>query len=145
MRFSTAMSLKRQTMWSVAPLLVVSVVNIFSVPMFYHYLGVEMFALWAYVNTFNGLFGFADLGLGIAVGRYIGIALGREDNAAVREYWGTGNAIAIPLLALMGLGFASLGIFIGPKLFNVSPENTSVLRACFIPAGVGLFLSFYGQ
>ena len=37
-----------------APLLVVTLVNIVSVPLFYRYLGPEMYALWFYVLTFTG-------------------------------------------------------------------------------------------
>src|SRR5437868_12293054 len=99
------MSLQKQTLWSLAPLLVATFVNLFSVPLFYRYLGPEMYALWFYVLTFTGAFGFMDLGLGVAVGRYVGIALSQKDEKAVREYWGTGHAIALPLLLLMGLGF----------------------------------------
>lgn len=126
-------------------MLVVSVVNIFSVPLFYRGLGAEMYALWLYIITFTGFFGFADLGLGVAVGRYIGVALGRGDGAAVREYWGTGNVIAIPLLALMGLVFAAVGVLFGGQLINVSPENVALFRACFVAGGLALFLSFYAQ
>ena len=139
------MSLKRQVLWSMTPLIVVSVLNIFSVPLFYRYLGTEMYALWFYVITFTGMFGFADLGLGVAVGRYMGMALGRGDHAAVREYWGTGNAVALPLLALMGAAFAGLGVAFGPKWFNVSPANVNLLRVCFVAGGFALFLSYYGQ
>jgi O-antigen/teichoic acid export membrane protein len=128
-----------------APLLVVSVVNLVSVPLFYRYLGVEMYALWLYITTFTGLFGFADLGLGVAVGRYVGVALGRGDQAAVQEYWNTGNAIAIPLLAGMGLLFAVLGVVFGPRLLNVSPGNVTLFCWCFVAGGAGLFISFYGQ
>src|SRR5438093_78605 len=139
------MSLKRQSLWSIAPLVVISAVNIFSVPLFYRYLGAELYALWFYVITFTGVFGFADLGLGVAVGRYIGVALGKADHKAVREYWGTGNFIAIPLLALMGLSFMVIGVIYGPKWFNVSTANIALLRACFVTGGMGLFLNFYGQ
>jgi O-antigen/teichoic acid export membrane protein len=104
-----------------------------------------MYALWFYVITFNGMFGFADLGLGVAVGRYVGMALGRGDHAAVRLYWGTGNLVAVPLLVLMGVVFVGLGVVFGPKWFNVSPDNVGLLRVCFIVGGIGLFLSYYGQ
>jgi O-antigen/teichoic acid export membrane protein len=139
------MSLKKQTLWSVAPLLVVTAVNIVSVPLFYRYLGAELYALWFYVLTFTGAFGFMDLGLGAAVGRYVGVALGRNDLQAVREYWGTGNAIAIPLLAAMGLIFGIIGVIFGPKWFNVDPSLIGLLRWSFVAGGVGLFLSYYGQ
>ena len=139
------MSLKRQTLWSMAPLLVITVINIVSVPLFYRYLGAEMYALWFYVQTLSGSFGFMDLGLGVAAGRYIGISLGRGDHAAIREYWGTANSIAIPLLAGMALLFTGLGFYLGPKWFNVAPQNTSLLRWAFVAGGLGLFLSYYGQ
>src|ERR1700681_3269474 len=129
------MSLKKQTLWSMAPLLVVTVMNVVSVPLFYRYLGAELYALWFYVLTFTGAFGFMDLGLGVAVGRYIGVALGRKDAQAVREYWATGNAIAIPLLAVMGLFFAIIGVVFGPKWFNVDPSFIALLRWCFIAGG----------
>src|SRR3982074_1770435 len=99
------MSIKKQTLWSMAPLLAVTIVNLVSVPLFYRFLGPEMYALWFYVLTFTGSFGFLDLGIGVAVGRYIGVALGRKDHEAVREYWATGNAMVIPLLGIMAVIF----------------------------------------
>jgi O-antigen/teichoic acid export membrane protein len=127
------------------PLLTVTAVNIVSVPLFYRYLGAEMYALWFYVLTFIGAFGFMDLGIGVAVGRYMGVALGRGDMEAVREYWGTGNAIVIPLLTLMAVIFTGLGVWFGPIWFNVATANVSLLRWSFMAGGAGLFLSYYGQ
>ena len=127
-------------------MLVVTVVNLVSVPLFLRYFGPEMYALWFYVITFTGMFGFADLGLGVAVGRYVGVALGKGDHAAVREYWATGNAIAIPLIAVMSAAFVILGVVFGPVWFNkIQPENIGLLRACFITGGFGLFFSYYAQ
>jgi O-antigen/teichoic acid export membrane protein len=123
-----------------APLIVVSAVNIVSVPLFYRFLGAELYALWFYVLTFTGAFGFMDLGLGVAVGRYVGVALGKNDLQAVREYWGTGNAIAVPLLAAMGTLFAIVGVIFGPRWFNVAPSLTNLLRWSFAAGGVGLFV-----
>src|SRR5713101_5541734 len=121
-----------------APLLVITAVNIFSVRLFVRYLGPEMYALWFYVSTFTGMFGFADLGLGVAAGRYIGVAIGKGEQGAVREYWGTANLIAIPLLALMAVVFAGIGVVFGPKWFNISPANVALLRACFVAGAVAL-------
>lgn len=126
------------------PLLVLSVVSIFSMPLFWRWLGTDMYALWFYVITFTGMFGFADLGLAVAVGRYISVALGKKDHAAVRGYWGTGNLIMLPFLVLVSLVFIVLGVWLGPKWFNVAPGNASLLRACFAAGGLGLFLSYYG-
>ena len=127
------------------PLVVVSVVNLVSVPLFFSYLGPEIFGLWFYVNTFSGMFGFGDLGIGVSVGRYIGVALGRGDLTAVREYWGTGHAAALPLVALMGLVFAALGVIFGPLWFQIPSEHVSLMRGCFILGGVSLFFNYYSQ
>src|SRR3954469_20793712 len=126
------MSIKRQTLWSISPLLVVTAVNLVSVPLFYRFLGPVMYALWFYVLTFTGAFGFMDLGLGVAVGSYIGVALGKRDYQAVRESWGAGNALAIPLLGLMAIIFATIGVVFGPHWFNVSPAQTNLLRWSFV-------------
>ena len=144
-RTSRPVSIQRQTLWSILPLLVVTVVNIVSVPLFYRYLGSEMYALWLYVLTFTGIFGFMDLGLGVAVGRYMGVAIGQGNHQAVREYWGTGNAIAIPLLAVMAAGFTLVGFFWGPGWFKVSAQNVALLRWSFVAGGLGLFLAYYSQ
>ncbi len=132
------MSLIKQTLWSIAPLIIVTALNIVSVPLFYRYLGAELYALWFYVLTFTGAFGFMDLGLGVAVGRYIGVAIGRNDLQAVREYWGTGNAVAIPLLATMALIFGIVGVIFGPKWFNVDPQLVGLLRWSFLRIGTSL-------
>lgn len=139
------LGLKRQFAWSVAPLLVLTLVNLISVRLFFRYLGDEMYALWGYVATFGGIFGFADLGLGVAVGRYIGVALGKGDQEALREYWGTGNLVALPLLGLMGAIFAGTGVLFGSQWFNVTAGNVNLLRACFVCGGFALFFNYYGQ
>jgi O-antigen/teichoic acid export membrane protein len=139
------MSIKKQTLWSMLPLLVVTLVNLISIPLFYRYLGAEMYALWFYVLSLSGSFGFADLGLGVAIGRYVGVELGRGDMDAARSYWATGNAVAIPLLALMSLFFTIAGAVYGPRWFNVAPDKMSILQWAFVAAGPGLFFSFYGQ
>jgi O-antigen/teichoic acid export membrane protein len=139
------MSIKRQFFWNVIPLVALTVVNLVSLPLFLRFLGEDMYALWFYVSTFSGVFGFADLGLGVAVGRYVGIALGKGDTASVREYWGTGNAFAIPLLAVMALIYIIAGVWLGPHWFNVAEENKALLCWCFAVAGVTLFFTYYGQ
>ncbi|MFZ3375480.1 MAG: oligosaccharide flippase family protein, partial [Chthoniobacterales bacterium] len=139
------MSLKKQTLWSMAPLLVVTIINLVSVPLFYRFLGPGMYALWFYVLTLTGAFGFMDLGLGVAVGRYVGIELGRGDMDVARSYWGTGNVVAIPLLAFMAVAFIVIGSVFGPRWFNVTSDQVPVLEWSFVAAGVGMFFTFYGQ
>ena len=127
------------------PLLISAAVGFISLPLLLRYLGNDMYALWSYVATFSGMFGFADLGLGAAIGRYMGIALGKNDPGAVRGYWGTGNFIVIPFLAAVSLAFIGLGAWLGPKWFNILPGNAGLLRWCFAAGGCGLFFSYYNN
>ena len=129
-----------------APLLVTAAVGFFSLPMFLNYLGDDMFALWNYVQTFTGMFGFADMGLGVAVGRYVSVALGRNDPEAVRGYWGTGNLILLPFLLLATLTFMGLGVWLGPLWFDkLNPANVGLFRLCMVTGSCGLFLGYYGN
>src|SRR5215831_13857618 len=100
-RLPSGSGIKRQSLWGMMPLLVISVVNVVSVPLFLRTLGHDMYALMGYIAVFTGMFGFADLGLGVVVGRYIGVALGKGDQDAVRSYWATGNSIVLPMLLSM--------------------------------------------
>ncbi|HEV2455338.1 MAG TPA: hypothetical protein VGY98_13825, partial [Verrucomicrobiae bacterium] len=127
------------------PLLVISAVNIFSVRLFLRYLGPEMYAIWFYVNTLNGTFGFTDLGLGPIVGRYIGIALGARDRAALEQYWGTGNVLALIVVSAMAGIFVGIGVIFGPKWFQVPPEHIHMLQWAFVAGGCGLWFGYYGN
>ncbi len=140
------MTIKRQSLWNMLPQLVAAAAGIISLPLYLRYLGYEMNAVWLYVTVLNGMFGFADLGLGVAVGRYLGVALGNKDREALKAYWGTGNAMIVPFLALMAVTFMVIGFWLGPKWFDkVSPQNVFLLRECFVVAGFGLFFSYYSQ
>jgi len=139
------MSIKRQTLWNLAPQLVTMLVAMFSMPLVVRYLGFEKCAIFYYVTTVSGMFGFADLGLGTVVGRNISISLGRNDLAAVRRYWGTGNLIVLPVLGLITVGFVGLTVWLGPKWFGkLSPEHVTLFRACLVANGFGLFFAYYG-
>jgi O-antigen/teichoic acid export membrane protein len=127
------------------PILVTSVVSVISVPLYFHVLGDTMYAMWFYVGSLTGAFGFMDLGLGVAVGRYIGVAIGAGDNEAVKEYWATGNAIVLPFVAFFALVFVVLGVAYGPGWFKVTGADANILRWALVWGGFGLFFSYYGQ
>ncbi len=137
------MSLKRQTLWSFLPLATLTALNLVSVPLFYRYLGPEMYALWFYVQTLGSSFGFIDFGMGVAVSRFLGVALGRGDRVAAQEYWATGNATAIPFILCMAALFSVVSAIFGPKWFNVAAANIPLLRWSFVAGGASLFLSYY--
>jgi O-antigen/teichoic acid export membrane protein len=139
------MSIKRQSLWNMLPQLVAATAGVISLPLYLRFLGYEMNSVWLYVTVLNGMFGFADMGMGVAVGRYLGVALGNKDSEALKAYWGTGNAIIFPFLALMALVFIVIGVWLGPKWFNVSSQNVLLLRECFVAGGFGLFFAYYSQ
>jgi O-antigen/teichoic acid export membrane protein len=138
-------SLRRQTLWSMMPILVTSVVSIVSVPLYFKVLSAQMYAMWFYVGTLTGAFGFMDLGVGVAVGRFIGVAMGRDDQAAVEEYWATGNAIVFPFVLFFAIVFVVGGGIWGPEWFKVSGADATILRWAILWGGVSLFFSYYGQ
>jgi hypothetical protein len=104
-----------------------------------------MYAMYIYVTGISAMFGFADLGLGVVVGRNISVALGKNDLAAVRRYWGTGNLIVLPMLCLVTLGFVCLTVWLGPLWFDqLAPANVGLFRICLVINGLGLFFAYYG-
>lgn len=127
------------------PILVTSVVSVVSVPLYFRVLGTDMYAMWFYVGTLTGAFGFMDLGLGVAVGRFIGVALGRDDQDAVREYWATGNAIVLPFVLFFAVLFIVVGGIWGPQWFKVTGPDSLTLRWAVVWGGFGLFFAYYGQ
>lgn len=139
------MSLRRQTLWSMLPILVTSVISVISVPIYFKVLGAEMYAMWFYVGTLTGAFGFMDLGIGVAVGRFMGVAMGANDENAVREYWATGHAVILPMLVMFSVLFILVGVLLGPGWFKVFGPEVWTLRWAIIWGGAGLFFSYYGQ
>jgi O-antigen/teichoic acid export membrane protein len=139
------LNIKIQTLWNLLPLVLIAVVNIVSVPIFYRFLGEADYALWFYITTLAGLAGIMDLGLGVAVGRFIGMALGRSDHEAVRSYWATGHWIALPLMVLMSAAFFAACAQFGSAWFKLDAESSRTFYLCLGPSAVGLFAAFYGQ
>ncbi len=140
-----SVNLKTQTLWNFAPILVTMITGLVSVPLYYRFLGADMYALWMYVATLSGSFGFMDLGIGVSVGRYVGLALGRGDHVAAQEYWSTGQVIVIPLLLLFGLVFGLIGWFAGPLWFQGAGEHLTTFRFCVLAGTVGLVLAYFSQ
>jgi O-antigen/teichoic acid export membrane protein len=126
------------------PILVTSVVSIVSVPLYFKALGEQMYAMWFYMGTLTGAFGFMDLGLGVAIGRFIGVALGSNNTIAAKEYWASGNALAAPALVILAALFLFLGMVFGPSWFKLGGSDAAVLRWSVLWGALGLFFTYYG-
>lgn len=138
-------SIRLQTIWSIIPIFLTSVISIISVPIYYKVLGAEMYAIWFYVATLTGAFGFMDLGIGVSVGRFMGVALGSGDDQAAREFWSTGGIIVLPLIAFFAILFVLIGVVWGPGWFKVSGDDGVIMRWAIAFGGIGLFLSYCSQ
>jgi O-antigen/teichoic acid export membrane protein len=137
--------IRTQTLWNMLPTMIGMALGLVSVPLYYRFLGQEMYALWMYVTVLAGAFGFMDLGLGVAVGRYVGVSLGKGDHYQARTYWDTGQAVLVPILALMAILFATIGAILGPRWFQGGNTDASLLRLCYIAASFSMFSSYYFQ
>ena len=139
------MRLEQATTWSLLPVLVLSALSVVTVPVYYHSLGPDMYALWLAIQTMTGTFGFMDLGLGVATGRFVGVSLGRGDFAAAREYWASGNIINFGILAVMALFFGFAGSSIGSHWFVAAHSDPAIFSACIWASAAGLFINYYSQ
>lgn len=139
------MKLEHATAWSLLPILTLSILSVATVPIYYHSLGSDYYALWFAIQTMTGTFGFMDLGLGVATGRYVGVALGRGDFSAARETWASGNLFNLFLLATMAAVFAGLGSWWGPHWFSFPSTERPLFVQCVWWSAGALFLNYYGQ
>jgi O-antigen/teichoic acid export membrane protein len=139
------LKLEQATAWSLLPLLTFSFLSVATVPIYYHSLGTDYYALWFAIQTMTGTFGFMDLGLGVATGRFVGIALGRGDFAEARETWASGNLLNLVLLFLMALAFGIFGSSLGRHWFSFSSFADSLFAQCVWWSALGLFLNYYSQ
>lgn len=125
-------------------MMVTAVTGFISLPLFLRFLGNENYAVWIYALAFAGFFGFAELGLGVAVGRYVSVALGQNDRAAMRAYWGTGNAIILPILLIAATSLGFFGCWLGPKWYNVG-AHLRLFQLCVVATSFEMFFNYYTQ
>ena len=139
------MKLEQATAWSLLPILLLAILSVVTVPIYYHSFGPEMYALWFAVQTMTGSFGFMDLGMGVATGRFVGVAIGRGDFAAAREYWASGNVVNLVFLGAMALAFGLIGSFGGAQWFQAVHFDHPVFLASVWASAAGLFVNYYSQ
>jgi len=139
------MNIKKQFLWSMLPLLIISVVNLFSVPFFLHYLGKEMYAIWLYVIASTATFGFRTWAW---VWRWGDTSVWHWAKA-MRQRCGNighGEFDRDSVAGFNGAGVCRTGCMDRPHgLDKLKPENVPVLRWAFVFGGCGLFLSYYIQ
>lgn len=111
----------------------------FMMPFLVHSLGDEQYGLWVVVGSLVGFYGFFDLGLSAAVGKYTANAVGRQDYISVNHIVNT----ALVLFGMLGLGVIALSV-IGATLiyFFKDGDNTTTFALMFIIMGTNIGLQF---
>jgi O-antigen/teichoic acid export membrane protein len=130
----------RNTAFNAAGRLWVMAVNFLVTPYLVLKLGDERFGIWAFVTVLVGYFGIFDLGLGVALIKYVAefhaAAQHKLLNAAINSAF-----TAMMLLAglMVGTGVVASGRLL--HLFKIAPQNYSEARFAF----VGALLLLLGQ
>jgi len=109
-------------------------------PFIVHTLGPRIFGFWAMVSTFIGYYGFFDLGLSIAVSRYISRAIGQSDDREMNDIVNT----ALVLFSIIGAAvlLLSVGIAAFCPLFMENPVEIALFRKVLLIAGLSMSLDF---
>jgi O-antigen/teichoic acid export membrane protein len=112
-------------------------------PFYLNYLGAGGYAIWGYTLAFTGSLGFADAGLGVATGRFVGIELGRGDQDRARRFWATGHYLVLAVSAGVSCLYALAAWFLGPLWFSVAPAQVALAKQAFLVSALGLFIAYY--
>ncbi|MEY3218950.1 MAG: hypothetical protein RIT27_307 [Pseudomonadota bacterium] len=117
--------------------------SIITIPLTFHYLGVERFGLWMLFNTFVVFANFADIGMGYGLINMIADAKGKNDQKLIQTYIVSGMSVLWIISFILAIIFG----FVFPliqweKVFNVtSPQAVEesyaamwVFGCCFILA-----------
>src|SRR5579864_4720643 len=137
---ATSRRLARGSALNVANLLVTALVSIMMMPFIVHHLGDRMYGIWALVAGVVGYYGLLELGLGAAIRRYLGAALGAQDVEQSRRVFNTA------LILYCGLGLVVLLVTTGAAalapLFTKSKEDAHLFRAVIFLVGLAVSIGF---
>ena len=112
------------------------VVNLVTIPVIVHYLGMEGYGIYALLTGLFGYFSLMDLGIGQGIVKYVAQYSGANDHTSMSHMI---NASLIIQLGLGSLGVALLWVFNDGiiQLLNVTPTF-------YAEARTGLFISSFG-
>lgn len=115
-----------------------------SLPLTYHYLGVERYELWVTMSAGIAMLAFADLGVGNGLLNLIAQAYGKDDEVAAARAVSSAFFILFAVAAVIGLAFFALYSRIPwETVFNVTtPEASVELRPALAVVTVCFLLTF---
>ena len=123
----------------VSAVVITAAVAFFMMPFLVHTLGDEQYGLWVVVGSIVGFYGFFDIGLATAVGKYTAGAIGKQDYDEVNKVANTALALFLSLgLIVILLSFVGAGLILWLK-----EDDTAVLfAALFAVMGTNIGLQF---
>src|SRR5262249_19622712 len=115
-------------------------INFLVTPYLVGKLGDERFGVWAFVTLLVGYFGILDLGLGVALVKYVAEFHAARDYGRLNGVINTAFSVMMLLVGLIvGAGLIASGRLL--HLFKIPPQNYSEARFAF----VGALLILLGQ
>lgn len=111
------------------------------VPLYLRYLGAGMYGAWLASGDLLGWLGLLQMGIASLVTQRMAAAHGRNERAALGEYYAAGLAVQAVLMAvLIGLGIA-VAPFV-PGWLGIHGDEARVLSSCFAAAAAAAALGF---
>lgn len=127
------------------------VFTLFITPIIVLTLGVKEYGIYLFINTSMGLFGLFELGLGVAVLKYMSYYYGKKDEEAIRRLTHSANSLFLILallsliisaiVGLFGVSFLPTSFFVYEKYFMLFILAGGVLFFNIVTATYSLILS----
>jgi O-antigen/teichoic acid export membrane protein len=112
------------------------------VPVVLHYLGHELYGVFATITAIAGLVGWADFGLGNGLISEVAAAQGRDDSDSTARAVSTAFFALLGLAIVLGVLFAVVYPFVPwDSIFNVSGDAASGVGAAAAAFAVGVLLA----
>lgn len=109
-------------------------------PVIVRALGNERYGLWSLAASFVGFYGLFDLGLGNAVSRFMGKAIGARDMAELNRVASAGKWLLTGASGLLFL-FAILVMRPAAGLLHIPPEHLSDFRWLLVLSAISMSIS----
>ncbi|HAS85085.1 MAG TPA: hypothetical protein DCS23_03395 [Candidatus Yonathbacteria bacterium] len=116
------------------------VFTLFITPIIVLTLGVKEYGIYLFINTSAGLFGLFELGLGVAVLKYMSYYYGKKDEEAIKRLTHSANSLFLILGLLSLIISVMIGLF-GPSFLPASFLAYEKYFKLFILAGGILFFN----
>jgi O-antigen/teichoic acid export membrane protein len=131
----------RNVFWNWAGILVVSLVQIVTLPVMIHRLGSGYYGIWVLLYTFVGYFSFFDFGIGTSILRFASRLDGAEDVAALRRITAAALHLSIVVALIVVTITASIAYFV-PEFLKIPASSVHLARILVLLMGVSVAIMF---